>query len=155
MRIIAGTARGTALKTLPGTDVTRPTVARVKEGMFSAVQFLVPGARVLDAFAGSGQLGLEALSRGAASCVFLDESRAACAVVRENAAAARTMSVEEFRRRVVERIDATKLLKTEYLSVVHAETLEEIDTWSDSFPMRCCIAVQAGDIRLIDNIAIA
>ena len=63
--------------------------------------------------------------------------------------------VEEFRRRVVERIDATKLLKTEYLSVVHAETLEEIDTWSDSFPMRCCIAVQAGDIRLIDNIAIA
>ena len=89
MRIIAGTARGTALKTLPGTDVTRPTVARVKEGMFSAVQFLVPGARVLDAFAGSGQLGLEALSRGAASCVFLDESRAACAVVRENAAAAR------------------------------------------------------------------
>ena len=73
MRIIAGTARGTALKTLPGTDVTRPTVARVKEGMFSAVQFLVPGARVLDAFAGSGQLGLEALSRGAASCVFLDE----------------------------------------------------------------------------------
>lgn len=73
----------------------------------------------------------------------------------ENAAAARTMSVEEFRRRVVERIDATKLLKTEYLSVVHAETLEEIDAWSDSFPMRCCIAVQAGDIRLIDNIAIA
>ena len=89
MRIIAGEARGTALKTLPGTDVTRPTVARVKEGMFSAVQFLLPGARVLDAFAGSGQLGLEALSRGAASCVFLDESRAACAVVRENAAAAR------------------------------------------------------------------
>ena len=83
------------------------------------------------------------------------DDRAACAVVRENAAAARTMSVEEFRRRVVERIDATKLLKTEYLSVVHAETLEEIDTWSDSFPMRCCIAVQAGDIRLIDNIAIA
>lgn len=73
----------------------------------------------------------------------------------ENAAAARTMSVEEFRRRVVERIDATKLLKTEYLSVVHAETLEEIDAWSDSFPMRCCIAVQAGDVRLIDNIAIA
>ena len=89
MRIIAGTARGTALKTLPGTDVTRPTLARVKEGMFSAVQFLVPGARVLDAFAGSGQLGLEALSRGASSCVFLDESRAACTVVRENAAAAR------------------------------------------------------------------
>ena len=73
----------------------------------------------------------------------------------ENAAAARTMSVEEFRRRGVERIDASKLLQPEYLSVVHAETLEEIDTWSDSFPMRCCIAVQAGDIRLIDNIAIA
>ena len=88
MRVIAGTARGVRLKTLPGADVTRPTVDRVKEGMFSALQFLLPGARVLDLFAGSGQLGIEALSRGAASCVFIDENRAAVRVVQENLRAA-------------------------------------------------------------------
>lgn len=84
MRVIAGTARGRVLKALPGEDVTRPTLDRVKEGMFSGVQFLLPGARVLDLFAGSGQLGVEALSRGAARCTFVDQSRQAVAVVREN-----------------------------------------------------------------------
>lgn len=88
MRVIAGTARGKNLQALPGEDVTRPTISRVKEAMFSSVQFLVPGARVLDLFAGSGQLGIEALSRGAARCVFLDESREAAAVVMENCKAA-------------------------------------------------------------------
>ena len=88
MRVIAGTARGVRLRTLPGTDVTRPTVDRVKEGMFSALQFLLPGARVLDLFAGSGQLGIEALSRGAASCVFIDENRAAVRIVQDNLRAA-------------------------------------------------------------------
>ena len=68
MRVIAGTARGKNLQALPGEDITRPTINRVKEAMFSSVQFLVPGARVLDLFAGSGQLGIEALSRGAKSC---------------------------------------------------------------------------------------
>ena len=56
MRVIAGTARGKNLQALPGEDITRPTINRVKEAMFSSVQFLVPGARVLDLFAGSGQL---------------------------------------------------------------------------------------------------
>ncbi|NLW78313.1 MAG: 16S rRNA (guanine(966)-N(2))-methyltransferase RsmD [Ruminococcaceae bacterium] len=83
MRIIAGDARGRRLATLPGQD-TRPTLERVKEGMFSAVQFWLPGARVLDLFCGSGQLGLEALSRGAASCVFVDNARAAADVARKN-----------------------------------------------------------------------
>ena len=78
MRVISGTARGTRLAALPGEEITRPTVDRVKEGMFSAVQFLLAGARVLDLFAGSGQLGIEALSRGAARCVFIDSSREAC-----------------------------------------------------------------------------
>ena len=88
MRVIAGAARGVRLTALPGEAVTRPTQDRVKEGMFSAVQFMLEGARVLDLFAGSGQLGIEALSRGAARCVFIDENREACAVVRQNLKAA-------------------------------------------------------------------
>ena len=88
MRVIAGAARGVRLRTLPGTDITRPTVDRVKEGMFSALQFLLPGARVLDLFAGSGQLGIEALSRGADFCVFIDENRGAVRIVEENLRAA-------------------------------------------------------------------
>ena len=84
MRVIAGTARGKNLQALPGEDVTRPTINRVKEAMFSSVQFLVPGARVLDLFAGSGQLGIEALSRGAKSCIFVDRSSDALAVVKAN-----------------------------------------------------------------------
>ena len=66
MRVIAGEARGRRLEALPGTDVTRPTLDQVKEAMFSIVQFDLPGARVLDLYAGSGQLGIEALSREAA-----------------------------------------------------------------------------------------
>ena len=84
MRVIAGEAHGTPLATLPGEDVTRPTIDRVKEAMFSIVQFDLPGARVLDLYAGSGQLGIEALSRGAARCVFLDENREAVNIVMRN-----------------------------------------------------------------------
>lgn len=84
MRVIAGEARGRRLEALPGTDITRPTLDQVKEAMFSIVQFDLPGARVLDLFAGSGQLGIEALSRGAARCVFLDQNRDAAAVVMRN-----------------------------------------------------------------------
>lgn len=88
MRVIAGSARGKNLQALPGEDVTRPTIDRVKEAMFSSIQFLVPGARVLDLFAGSGQLGIEALSRGARSCIFVDQAPAALAVVAANCKAA-------------------------------------------------------------------
>ena len=84
MRVIAGEARGRRLEALPGTDVTRPTLDQVKEAMFSIVQFDLPGARVLDLYAGSGQLGIEALSRGAARCVFLDENREAVNIVMKN-----------------------------------------------------------------------
>ena len=63
MRVITGTARGTRLQTLEG-EATRPTIERVKEAMFSAIQFEIEGRTVLDLFAGSGQLGIEALSRG-------------------------------------------------------------------------------------------
>ena len=60
MRVIAGEARGRRLEALPGTEITRPTMDQVKEAMFSIVQFDLPGARVLDLYAGSGQLGIEA-----------------------------------------------------------------------------------------------
>ena len=83
MRVITGTARGVQLKTPEGLN-TRPTSDRVKEALFSIIQFDVPCARVLDLFGGTGQLGIEALSRGAASAVFVDEGEKACALIREN-----------------------------------------------------------------------
>ncbi len=83
MRVITGTARGCRLETLEGLD-TRPTSERVKEGLFSAICFEIEGRRVLDLFAGSGQMGIEALSRGAKSCVFVDRSRQAAEVIRRN-----------------------------------------------------------------------
>ena len=83
MRVITGFARGRKLKTVKGTDV-RPTGDRVKEGLFSAIQFDIEGRRVLDLFAGSGQLGIEALSRGAQSAVFVDFSDESLRVVKEN-----------------------------------------------------------------------
>lgn len=83
MRVITGLARGKNLVTLPGDD-TRPTASRVKEGLFSAIQFDLEGRRVLDLFAGSGQLGIEALSRGAEHAVFIDSSAEANAVIIQN-----------------------------------------------------------------------
>ncbi len=83
MRIITGSARGRRLRTLEGSDV-RPTTDKVKEAMFSAVQFQIPGAVVLDLFGGSGQLGIEALSRGAEKAVFVDKSKASVNVITEN-----------------------------------------------------------------------
>lgn len=84
MRIITGTARGTKLVTLEGTQ-TRPTAEVAKEAMFSAIQFELHDRRVLDLFGGSGQLALEALSRGADSAVICDSSRQATAIIKENA----------------------------------------------------------------------
>ena len=83
MRIITGKARGTKLNTLAG-EATRPTAERTKEAVFSMLQNEIAGARVLDLFAGSGQLGLEALSRGAEYAVFNDSSREAAAIIRAN-----------------------------------------------------------------------
>lgn len=83
MRVITGSARGCMLKTLSG-NATRPTTDKVKEAVFSSIQFDVEGRRVLDLFAGSGQMGIEALSRGAAHAVFVDASKEAAAVMKEN-----------------------------------------------------------------------
>ncbi len=83
MRVITGTARGCRLVTLSGED-TRPTTDKVKEGLFSAIQFDIEGRRVLDLYAGSGQLGIEALSRGASGCVFVDRNPEAVAIIKQN-----------------------------------------------------------------------
>lgn len=104
MRVISGTARGKQLLPVPGMN-TRPTTDRVKESVFNIIQMRVRGARVLDLFAGTGQLGIEALSRGAAHADFVDADRTAADIVRRNLAGAR---VEE--RATVHRTDFKKYL---------------------------------------------
>jgi len=103
MRIIAGTARGCRLKTLKG-ERTRPTADRIKESLFSILAHHIQAARVLDLFAGTGALGLEALSRGARSAIFVDEKTAF--LIKENAVKTRLFS-----RAVILRSDAFSELK--------------------------------------------
>lgn len=98
MRVITGSARGKKLKSLPGLD-TRPTIDRVKEGLFNVIQFDIEGRRVLDLFAGSGQLGLECLSRGAASCDFVDSAPAAMKIIRDNVSACRLTDRARFHQK--------------------------------------------------------
>ncbi len=83
MRVITGTARGRKLKTLEGLD-TRPTTDRIKESIFNIIQFEIPGRKILDLFGGSGQMAIEALSRGAESAVIVDASTAATKIIAEN-----------------------------------------------------------------------
>lgn len=83
MRVITGSARGRVLKELEGME-TRPTTGKVKESLFSILQFDIEGRRILDLFAGTGQLGIEALSRGARECVFVDARKDAVALIRDN-----------------------------------------------------------------------
>jgi 16S rRNA (guanine966-N2)-methyltransferase len=85
MRIIAGKARRLPLKTLPGRD-TRPTTDRIKETLFNILSPQLDGAYFLDLFAGSGQIGLEAVSRGSAYCVFVENNKKACQVISDNIA---------------------------------------------------------------------
>lgn len=83
MRIIAGTARSLPLKSVPGME-TRPTTDRIKETLFNILQDDVPGSYFLDLFAGSGQIGLEAMSRGARYAVFVDNGKKAVACIEDN-----------------------------------------------------------------------
>lgn len=84
MRVITGLARGRKLETLYGEDITRPTTESVKEALFSMIQFELEDKKVLDLFAGSGQLGIEALSRGARHCTFLENNREALKIIENN-----------------------------------------------------------------------
>ena len=83
MRVIAGSRRHLPLKSVPGQE-TRPTSDQIKETLFNILQNRIGGTRFLDLFAGTGSVGIEALSRGAVSAVFVDSSRAACSCIREN-----------------------------------------------------------------------
>lgn len=98
MRVITGSARGKQLRELPGMD-TRPTIARVKEGLFNIIQLDIEGRRVLDLFSGTGQLGIETLSRGAAACDFVDSSAAAMKIIRENVKACRLTDRAQFHQK--------------------------------------------------------
>ncbi len=84
MRVITGSARGRNLITLPGEEITRPTTQSTKEALFSSIQFEIEDRQVLDLFAGCGQLGIEALSRGARFCTFVENNRSALKTVEEN-----------------------------------------------------------------------
>lgn len=106
MRVIAGSAKGRKLKTLEGLDI-RPTTDKVKEAIFSAIQFELPGAFLLDLFAGSGQMGIEALSRGAEQAVFVDRSARSLSVTRENLAA-----VQMLDRAQLHQMDAVSFLQS-------------------------------------------
>ena len=112
MRVITGKARGVQLKTPEGMQ-TRPTADRVKEACFSIINFEIPGAKVLDLFGGTGQLGIEALSRGAKSAVFVDAREDACKIIREN-----------LRRTKME--DCGKVVRSDYLEYLR-RTREQFD----------------------------
>ena len=105
MRVISGKARGMKLSALEGEDV-RPTTDIVKESIYSIIQFDVPGAQVLDLFAGSGQLGIEALSREAAFCTFVDKNKEAYELVKANLAHCRLTDCAR-----VENTDSLNFLK--------------------------------------------
>ena len=127
LRIITGTAKGKKLKTLEG-EATRPTSERIKEAIFSAIQFDLEERRVLDLFAGSGQMGLEALSRGAASVMFIDSAREAIDIVKENA-------------RAVGFFDKSRYLVSDYRNYIRkASGREKFDLIfiDPPYAMQCC-----------------
>ncbi len=97
MRVIAGTAGGLTLTTVPGV-ATRPTLDRVRESLFAILAPRLTGARVLDLYAGTGALGIEALSRGALSCQFVDAEERALRVLRENLERTRLGGAADVRR---------------------------------------------------------
>ncbi len=107
MRIIAGIANRKPLATLEGEEITRPTIERVKEGMFSALQFDIKGRRVLDLFSGCGQIALEALSRGADSAVMIDASVEAVEILKKNAKSTGLMKMCR-----ISRMDYSEYLKS-------------------------------------------
>ena len=130
LRIITGEAKGKKLLSLEG-DSTRPTSDRIKGAMFSSIQFDIEGRRVLDLFAGSGQLGIEALSRGAKHAVFVDLQESACRLIRENLKRTRLEAAAQ-----VIRCDYLTYLKScrQQFDIVLANPPYSISSWNrDAF----------------------
>ena len=86
MRVVAGSKKGRKLQALEGSDIVRPTTDKVKESVFNSIQFLVEGSTFLDLFSGSGQMGIEALSRGAKKAYFVDINRKSLGIIKQNIA---------------------------------------------------------------------
>ncbi len=132
MRVISGKARGLKLTSPAGND-TRPTLDRVKEALFSMLLPYLSEASVLDLFAGSGALGIEALSRGADKAVFIDNSKAAIECVKKNLSAARLensatviiSSAEDYLKKCTEKFDII-FLDPPYAKGLYESTLSLI-----------------------------
>ena len=136
MRVITGDARGRKLKSVEGL-ATRPTTERTKQSVFNAIQFDIEGRRVLDLFAGTGQLGIEALSRGAAHCDFVEHNKTAYGIVSKNvesarvkdkAALHRTEAAEFVAKAGRERYDVI-FLDPPYGGVILENALKQIETF--------------------------
>jgi len=134
MRVISGSARGRKLKKVKG-DSTRPIMDRVKENLFNILGGFVPGSRWLDLFGGTGQVGIEALSRGAAGCVFVDSARPAVRAMRDNlrhtglAERAELIQGDAFaylRRRILPTFDVIYVAPPQYQGIWR-EALDEVD----------------------------
>lgn len=117
MRIITGKAKGTRLEAPVGA-ATRPTAERTKEAVFSMIQFELEGRRVLDLFAGSGQMGLEALSRGAESAVLCDHAKASVAIIGKNIEKTKLDGARVVCSDALEYLRSAKRAKTEKFDIV-------------------------------------
>jgi len=154
MRVITGSARGRRLLELEGLE-TRPTAGRVKEGVFSALQFGIEGRRVLDLFAGTGQMGIECLSRGAASAVFVDRRKDATEIVKKNLALAgladraRVVNGDslEFLKGTGERFDLA-FLDPPYASGLLEEAMERLAGFDILAPCGIIVAEHPADRAL-------
>ena len=145
VRIITGSKKGKKLITLEG-DATRPTSERIKGAIFSSIQFDVENRRVLDLFAGSGQLGFEALSRGAESVTFVDSERDAMEIVKKNA-------------RALDFFDKAKYSVADYRNYIRkASGRDKFDLVfiDPPYAMECCVdaAMRLADAELIISGAI-
>ena len=158
MRIITGKARGVKLATLEGL-ATRPTAEKVKEAIFSMIQFDIDGRRVLDLFAGSGQMALEALSRGAKGAVFVDASKEAAEIIRQNALKTKLFShariiVSDYKQAIrqlkgVERFDIV-FIDAPYAAKLTGDALQRLcdaDILSDGAIIVC----ESDDDKIYEN----
>ena len=156
MRIITGSKRGKKLVTLEGEQV-RPTTDRVKESLFNILQFQLEGRKFLDLFAGSGQIGLEALSRGAALCVFVDSAKESIRVVEQTVTDPET---EEESQVLTTGVFVLVGQQAEFKPVTVVEQMEEFalvvpaDGVSDSEALRAGDQIILSSVELTDGAVI-